>query len=257
MKNQNILIGTNWKMTKNLKEGREYVEKLLEVKKGLTSKIDLFIIPSFPHLIPIKQDLEGSGVKLGAQTMHWEDSGAYTGEVSPSMLSELELDLIELGHSERRQYYNENDIDVNKKALAAIRHQLQPLICIGEDHLDKDNEVGKERLREQLKIALKGVRKEDVKNVMIAYEPVWAIGENGVPAEPNYVAEQHHNIRALLVELYEEFGEEIPILYGGSVNLNNFEDYLKSDNVNGLFIGRAAWDMTSFKEILYTIDKNY
>ncbi|WP_158735828.1 triose-phosphate isomerase [Alteribacillus sp. YIM 98480] len=255
--NEKILIGTNWKMTKTLAEGRDYLRRLIEIKKSLSSKIELFVIPSFPHLYPLKELLQESDIKLGAQTMHWEERGAYTGEVSPLMLEEAGVDLIELGHSERRQYYNENDIDLNKKVKAALQKRITPLLCIGENSVDKARNTGNEKIRKQLKVSLYGLTKEEISNVQIAYEPVWAIGSKGVPASAEYVREQHSNIRHLLIELFDETGEDVPILYGGSVNEQNFESYLNCKNVNGLFIGRSAWDIQSFEKILLTIDKNY
>ncbi|ENH96142.1 triosephosphate isomerase [Gracilibacillus halophilus YIM-C55.5] len=257
MSNQKVLLGTNWKMTKTLSEGRQYVKQLREIEQQLSDQIELFIIPSFPHLYPLKEDVQGTSINIGAQNMHWEEKGAYTGEVSPVMLKELGLDLVEIGHSERRQYYNENDVDVNKKVVAALRHDLKALVCIGENATDKTMNVGKEKVRQQLKIALQHVPAEDVDNVIVAYEPVWAIGENGLPADADYVAEQHDEIRKLLVELYGNKGVETPILYGGSVNKRNFESYLNCQNVSGLFIGRAAWDIDSFRDILFTVNEHH
>ncbi|WP_220182096.1 triose-phosphate isomerase [Bacillus taeanensis] len=249
-----VYIGTNWKMTKTYQEGAVYCNELLKISQRLSSDIQLFVIPSYTMLSSIKEILKESTIQLGAQNMHWEEKGAYTGEISPTMLSEIGIDLVELGHSERRQYYNENDEDINKKVLAALNYEMNPLICIGENMNQKENNISVETLAAQLKVCLKNVSEEDLANIRIAYEPVWAIGENGIPASADYVNEIHNEIRSILTTLYGSKGKNIPLLYGGSVNLENFLEYLQLDNVDGLFIGRSAWDMTSFKEILSSID---
>lgn len=251
-----IWIGTNWKMTKTIVEGISYTRELKEVAKNLDPSIQLFIIPSYTALVDIKQEVSDSGIKLGAQNMHWEDTGAYTGEISPKMLSEIGLDLVELGHSERRQYYNENDQDINKKVFAALKYNMTPLVCIGENMEQKTNGISNEVLAAQLKVSLKGVSEEQVKNILIAYEPVWAIGENGIPAEPEYVGETHRFLRQTLVEMFAEVGKEIPILYGGSVNLDNYLQYIDYPDVNGLFVGRTAWDMKTFSILLRTLESH-
>ncbi|MFP7297050.1 triose-phosphate isomerase [Neobacillus niacini] len=248
-----IWIGTNWKMHKSLHEGTSYTKELIGIVEELDSNVEVFIIPPYTSLWPIKDVVGSSRLKLGAQNMHWQEEGAYTGEISPMMLSEIGLDLVELGHSERRQYYNENDVDINKKAKAALRHGLKPLICIGENLQHKDHGITEEVISAQLKVTLQGISKDQVDNVLIAYEPVWAIGEAGKPAETDYVGKVHSHIRAILVELFGERGKIIPILFGGSVNQTNFMSYLENEDVNGLFIGRAAWNMESFREILSTI----
>jgi L-erythrulose 1-phosphate isomerase len=244
-----VWIGTNWKMTKTLAEGQAYVDELLALGDSLDAAIQLFVIPSYTSLYPLRQQLWNTRVMVGAQNMHWEERGAYTGEISPLMLREIGIDLVELGHSERRQYYNENDADINKKARTALRYGMTPLICIGENLEQKQSGASCETLTRQLHDCLKDMSEELASQVLIAYEPVWAIGEGGVPAEADYVAEIHRHIRGVLGELYQ-VGADIPILYGGSVNTSNFKAYLQAPDVNGLFIGRAAWHMPTFKEIL-------
>lgn len=249
-----IWIGTNWKMTKTIAEGISYTQTLKKLAEELTPNIELFIIPSYTALTTIKNEISRSRIKLGAQNMHWEDSGAYTGEVSPKMLAEIGLDLVELGHSERRQYYNENDSDINKKVFAALKYGMKPLVCIGENLEQKMNGISREVLAAQLKVCLKDLTEEQAKNVLIAYEPVWAIGEKGIPADSEYVAEIHSFLRQTLVQLFHDTGKEIPLLYGGSVNLDNFLKYIDKEDVNGLFVGRTAWNTETFSVLLHELE---
>jgi len=245
-----IWIGTNWKMTKTIAEGAAFTKELIRISETISSDIEVFIIPSHTALVPIKELTAGSRIRLGAQSMHWADEGAYTGEISPRMLAEIGLDMIELGHSERRQYFNENDEDIHKKVIAALKYQMKPLVCIGESLVQKNNRISKEVLSAQLKICLKGLTKHQAGQVLVAYEPIWAIGEQGIPAEAAYVGEIHEFLRSVLEALFDDAGGEIPILYGGSVNEDNYLDYIDLEHVNGLFIGRAAWDISRFGKIL-------
>ncbi|MBP3040908.1 triose-phosphate isomerase [Bacillaceae bacterium Marseille-Q3522] len=249
-----IYIGTNWKMHKTIAEGREYCKSLKELIKDRDKRMQLFIIPPYTSLVPLKEELDSS-ILLGAQNMHWEEEGPFTGEISPAMLKEIGIDIVELGHSERRQYYNENDCELNKKIKAAIKNDLTPLLCIGENKEQKAFGVSEETLAIQLKTCLKGVTLEQAKRLWVAYEPVWAIGEGGTEAAPDYVHQMHGSIRKTLVGLFPEYGQNIPILFGGSVNITNAIAYLKGENVNGLFIGRSAWDLQKFAPILDEIEK--
>lgn len=249
-----LFIGTNWKMHKSIKEGREYCQKLKEIARDKDERMQLFIIPPHTSLSTLREEVDSS-ILLGAQNMHWEDEGAFTGEISPAMLKEIGIDLVELGHSERRQYYNENDVDLNKKVHAALNKELIPLLCIGEKLEDKELAVSEESLSIQLKICLSNVSSTQVKNVLIAYEPVWAIGAGGTEAPADYVHKMHNHIRKVLVELFGDVGQEIPILFGGSVNRGNAIEYLNGENVNGLFIGRSAWDLEKFEPILNDIEE--
>lgn len=248
-----LLIGTNWKMHKSLAAGKAYSRELMDIASELHPGVELFVIPPYTALHPLRELLGGSRIKLGAQNMHWLDEGAFTGEISPMMLAELGLDLVELGHSERRQHYNENDGDINKKVHAALKHGLTPLVCIGENLAQKQAGVTAETLAMQLKVCLGGLTPGQAACVWVAYEPVWAIGASGVPAEAAYVGEVHAHIRAVAAGLFGEAGAALPLLYGGSVNTDNFESYLDCSDVNGLFIGRAAWDIDSFRTILRTV----
>lgn len=251
-----FLLGTNWKMHKSLSEALVYAETLIALSHDYP-EYELFIIPPHTHLWPLSKKLEHSGIRLGAQNMHWLDQGAYTGEISPLMLTEIGIGLVEIGHSERRQYYNETDDTVNKKTLSALKHGMTPLICIGEAAYDKSKMVSEEVIRRQIKIALNGVGPLEARDIWIAYEPVWAIGEQGIPAEPTYVEQIHAQIRKVLTQLYGlEIAVEIPILYGGSVHPENAAELAEINNVDGLFIGRSAWDLVKFRSIMERVRKN-
>lgn len=249
-----FLLGTNWKMNKTLAEGLDYTTGLTTIIAPY-SQFEFFIIPPYTHLWKIKEAItaQKSPLKLGAQNMHQQDSGQFTGEISPVMLAEIGIDIIELGHSERRQYFNETDQTVNLKTLAALKHGFTPLICIGEQLVDKDYHVSKEMLAKQLKIALNDVLADDIGNFWIAYEPVWAIGVNGIPAETPYVEEIHDFLRSILIDRYGARGADVPLLFGGSVNINNARDYALLKNVDGLFIGRSAWEPDLFKAIIVAV----
>lgn len=240
-----FLLGTNWKMHKTEVEARDYTEKLVKLASDYDN-FQFFIIPPYTDLRGVKETLAGASVWMGAQNMHWLSEGPYTGEISPEMLDEIGIDLIELGHSERRQYYNETDYSVNLKAKAANSHGFIALVCVGENIHEKEMDATKETLAKQLKIGLHEVFCEQL---IVAYEPVWAIGENGIPAEPSYAGYVHTFIRDYLIELYGDKGKEIPILYGGSVNPDNAVELSNQPNVDGLFIGRSAWDIVKFRSI--------
>ena len=250
-----FLLGTNWKMNKTLAEGLAYSVALMTII-GKYPQFEFFIIPPYTHLWKIKETIDAhkSPLKLGAQNMHEQDSGQFTGEISPLMLAEIGVDIIELGHSERRQYFNESDEAVNKKARAALKHGFTPLICIGEQQADKDYGVSQEMLAKQLKIALTDVPATAIGQFWIAYEPVWAIGVGGTPAAAAYVEEIHDFLRRILVDRFGPGGAAVPLLFGGSVNIDNARDYARLANVDGLFIGRRAWEPDLFEAIMVALD---
>lgn len=249
-----FLLGTNWKMNKTLAEGTDYTVKVSEIITKYP-QFEFFIIPPHTHLWKLKEllDSKKSALKLGAQNMHYDDAGQFTGEISPVMLAEIGLDIVELGHCERRQYFNETDETVNLKTLAALKHQLLPLICIGEKMSDRNYGISKEMLAKQLKVALKNVSADEIGKFWIAYEPIWAIGVNGIPAETPYVEEIHDFLRSVLIDLYGPSGKDVPLLFGGSVNINNASEYARLTNVDGLFIGRSAWEPDLFEEIMILV----
>ena len=243
-----ILLGTNWKMHKTIAQTVKYMSELSDMVRSYP-EFQYFVIPPYTSIAAALETGKPCGIMVGAQNAHWLDEGAYTGEISVPMLREAGVDLIEIGHSERRQYYNESDYTVNKKTLKTLQSGLTALVCVGENSEEKAHGATAEVIGRQVKIALNGVSAAMIQRLWIAYEPVWSIGENGVPAEPSYAQDVHGIIRAALAQLYGQAAADIPILYGGSVNPDNAAQLILCDNIDGLFIGRSAWDMEKFRII--------
>jgi triosephosphate isomerase len=241
-------VGTSWKMNKTLAEARQFAEGLAAADSGRDPRIQRFVIPPFTAVREVKAMLADTSVKVGAQNMHWADEGAWTGEVSPVMLKDCGLDLVELGHSERREHFGETDDTVGLKTEAAVRHGLVPLICIGETLADRESGRATEILASQVRGALSRLDDTQKKaEILLAYEPVWAIGENGIPASADYADARHAEIAEVAQEL---LGRRIPCLYGGSVNPQNCEELIACPNIDGLFIGRSAWKVEGYLDIL-------
>ena len=239
-------LGTNWKMNSHRPQTRAYAERLAEYRRGdgADADLQLFIIPPATSISTAAEALAGTDVYVGVQNVHWEDSGAYTGEVSVPMAAECGASIVEIGHSERRHIFGETDEQINRKVRATLRHGLIPLVCVGEPLAERRFRTTEEYIARQLKIALAEVGAAEVARVWIAYEPVWAIGVSGTPAEPEYVEIVHAHIRRTLEALYgPESTREIPIMYGGSVDLENAGAYTERSHVDGLFVGRAALDV--------------
>jgi L-erythrulose 1-phosphate isomerase len=248
-----LIIGSNLKMYKTIAETIDYLTQLQNLTADLSKEdICLFIIPSYTSL-PAASKFKNGILRMGAQNMNWEESGQFTGEISPLMLEELGLDIVEVGHSERRYIFGETDQEENKKVLAALNHGFTALLCIGETVADKDLGISIEKLRIQLKIGLRDVPEDQLSRLWIAYEPVWAIGVDGIPASPEYANSMHAQIRKTLVELYPKGGESIPVLYGGSVNQDNCSELIVQPDIDGLFIGRSAWNADDMNAIIRAI----
>ncbi len=253
MKKKTLYFGSNLKMYKTAAETAAYVEGVANLTADLESTpVTRFLIPSFTSL-PAAGAKAHSGLLLGAQNMHWEDNGQFTGEVSPRMLQELGfVRIIEIGHSERRHVFHETNYECNRKVLSALAHGFTALLCVGETAEEKEFGVSDEVLAMQTKIGLAGVPAEAIADsrVWLAYEPVWAIGFGGKLADPDYVALRHARIRQTICQLYPSVGSGAPILFGGSVNSSNANSYIRLDDVDGLFVGRAAWEAETFNALL-------
>lgn len=241
-----VWIGTSWKMNKTLVEARHFAERLASAQEN--ARIQRFVIPPFTAVREVKAILARTDVKVGAQNMHWADHGAWTGEISAPMLADCAADMVELGHSERRARFGETDETVGLKTEAAIRHGLVPLICIGESAEDKAAGRADAVLRAQIEGALSRLEKaQKAAPILFAYEPIWAIGEGGTPASPDYADAR----QARIVMATEEIaGRRLPCLYGGSVNPGNCAELIACPHVDGLFIGRSAWNVEGYLDIL-------
>jgi triosephosphate isomerase len=241
-------IGTSWKMNKTLAEASAFAEGLAAAEPARDPRIQRFVIPPFTVARQVKAMLAATSVKVGAQNMHWAEDGAWTGEISAIMLKDCGLDIVELGHSERREHFGETDDTVGLKTEAAVRHGLIPLICIGETLAEREAGRAATVLERQVRGALgglNGVQKEAP--ILLAYEPVWAIGVNGIPATSDYADARQAEIIALAEAM---LGRRIPCLYGGSVNPGNCEELIACPHIDGLFIGRAAWTVEGYLDIL-------
>lgn len=250
-----LLMGTNLKMYKTASQTASYLSALQALTADLRSEVTLFVIPSYTSLERAVNTVKDKAVLLGAQNMHPEEQGQFTGEISPLMLQELGIDIIEIGHSERRHVFGETNEEENKKVLSALRYGFTALLCVGETAAEKDHGIADEVLSMQLKIGLHGIAQTDLDRLWVAYEPVWAIGVNGVPAPPAYASERHLHIKSVLAGLFP--GNNIPVLYGGSVNPENAEALIVQPGVDGLFTGRSAWEAEGFNKLIRQVLKLY
>lgn len=248
MTEAHLWIGTSWKMNKTLAEAKAFAEGLKAADAGRDPRIQRFVIPPFTAVREVKAMLSGTSVKVGAQNMHWADDGAWTGEISAPMLKDCHLEIVELGHSERRTHFGETDETVGLKVEAAVRHGLVPLICIGETLAEREAGRAAEVLETQVRGALArltGPQKQA--EILLAYEPVWAIGVNGIPATSDYADARQAEIIAVAQDV---LGRKAPCLYGGSVNAQNCEELITCPHIDGLFIGRSAWNVEGYLDIL-------
>ncbi len=250
-----LYLGTNTKMYKTIADTKLFLARLDGMTKDISAdKLELFVIPSYTSLAEAVETVKNSKIRIGAQNMGWEDEGQFTGEISPVMLKEIGLDLVMIGHSERRHVLGETDFMEEKKVKKACESGFIPLLCIGETAQEKEYGLSAEVLRTQLKIGLHSITAEQARNLWIAYEPVWSIGVGGTPASEDYAEAMHIVIKDALAELFgDEVGRDIPVLYGGSVNPQNAPALIVQPHVDGLFIGRSAWDADNFHGIIRTV----
>jgi triosephosphate isomerase len=246
-------IGTGWKMNKLRADAVGFANTLKGSAIANTASVQTFVLPPFPYIAEVADILKDTRVKVGAQNMHWEEQGAWTGEISAPMVKDCGATMVELGHSERRTFFNETDEAVARKVQAALKHGLLALVCIGDTKTEYDAGQTAEVLERQIRAALSHVRKSAAGKVILAYEPVWSIGEGGVPADPDFANEQHRRIKAVTTA---EIGSALPVLYGGSVNPQNCCALAGQSYIDGLFIGRAAWNAVGFIGIVEAVISN-
>jgi triosephosphate isomerase len=243
------LIAGNWKMNKTSADAVALVNDLVAAI-GRQTDVDVVVCPPFTSTETVAKAIDGSSLKLGAQNMHHEASGAYTGEVSASMLRALFATHVILGHSERRAYCGETDALINKKVLAALKNQLRPILCVGETLAEREAGSTLKVVQTQTEAALEGVSKDLATSVVIAYEPVWAIG-TGKVATTEQAQEVHAYIRGLLTKLFTEpVAQKVRILYGGSMKPSNAPELLAQKDIDGGLIGGASLEARSFVELV-------
>ena len=232
------IIAGNWKMNLTPKEGVDFING---IKDGInTSEQEVVLCVPFTCLAPVLEEVAGTNIGVGAQNMHFEDSGAFTGEVSAKMLASMGVGYVIVGHSERREYFGETDEGINKKAKKALETGIVPIICCGEMLREREQGITTELVRRQLKIALLGISSEDVRKCVIAYEPIWAIG-TGVTATAEQAEEVCASVRSLIEELYgKDTAKEVRIQYGGSVNGQNAASLFSMPNIDGGLVGGAS-----------------
>lgn len=250
---RNPIIGANWKMHKNIREAESFAAEF-PAEPELYRRVEVVIFPTYTALAAVGNALRGTGIKLGAQNMHFETKGAFTGEISPTMLVDLGCSYVVLGHSERRHIFHENNEFINKKVKAALAHGLTPFLCIGETLEERQNGRTEEVCKEQLLGSLADIDDKDISKMIIAYEPVWAIG-TGINATSQDAEETIAYIRKLVIEEFgQNAGDNVRIQYGGSVKPANASEYFAKENIDGALVGGASLEMDSLFEIIKSAD---
>ena len=242
------IIAGNWKMNKTIDEGLSFVN---EAKKRILDKNDAKVIfcPPFTSLFSIARVLDNSPFCLGAQNVHSEIEGAYTGEISVQMLKSADVEYVILGHSERRKYFGENDKFIRSKIDAVLKGGLKPIVCVGETLDERNSGQTKEVLKKQIENGFNNLEGISGDSLMLAYEPIWAIG-TGNTANEFQITKAHNSIRRIMHSMFGRNGQNIPILYGGSVNMENARSLINIDGVDGFLIGGASLNVENFCKII-------
>ena len=244
------ILAANWKMNKNLDEIKPYVDKFVELISGMPDDRETVIIPTAICLEKTKDAIGRANVALGAQNMHHEDSGAYTGEISAPMLLNAGCRYVTIGHSERRQFFGETNKACNDKIHSALKHGLVPIYCIGETLEEREAGITHPLVEIQVRQGLAGLSKEQAAELVLAYEPVWAIG-TGKTASTEQAQEEHGAIRKLLENIFDQkTAQAVRIQYGGSVKAGNVDDLMSMPDIDGALVGGAGLDPESFARIV-------
>ncbi|APC42082.1 triose-phosphate isomerase [Clostridium estertheticum] len=242
------IIAGNWKMNKTVAQAVTLIEEMKPLVKD--AKCDVVVCPTFLCLDAVIKATKGTNIKVGAQNMFYEESGAFTGEISPGMLEDIGVDYVIIGHSERRQYFNETDEAVNKKLKAAYSHNIIPILCVGETLSDREGNITEKVLASQVKLDLEGLIKEQVEKLVIAYEPIWAIG-TGKTATADQANETIAFIRATVGAMFgSEVAEKVRIQYGGSVKPSTIKEQMAKSDIDGGLIGGASLKAQDFAGIV-------
>lgn len=242
------IIAGNWKMNKTVAEAIALIEGIKPLVKD--AKCDVVVCPTFLCLDAVIKATQGTNIKVGAQNMHFEENGAFTGEVSPGMLKDMGVDYVLIGHSERRQYFNETDVTVNKKLIAAYNHNISPILCMGETLKEREGNITERVLENQIKIDLQGLTKAQVENLVIAYEPIWAIG-TGKTATADQANETIGFIRKVVGSMFgTDVSKKLRIQYGGSVKPSTISEQMGKSDIDGGLIGGASLNAEDFAGIV-------
>jgi len=242
-----VIVAGNWKMNKTAKEAAEFFAEFKPLVADVKNAGIVIGVP-FTALETATRETAGSNIKIAAENMNANDSGAYTGEVSPLMLKDLGVEYVILGHSERREYYGETDAIVNEKVKAALKHGLKPILCVGEKLEERENGTTEKVVEEQVVGGLKDVSAEEMANVVIAYEPVWAIGTGKVCSSDD----ADNMCKVIRDKVKEILDIDVPVLYGGSVNEQNSNEILLKENIDGVLVGGASLAPEKFAKIIYS-----
>lgn len=247
------LIAANWKMNKLVEDATSYGEDLIEKLKAENvdlKKVDVAVCVPFIHMAALKVIFLLRGVGVGAQNMHFAESGAYTGEISPAMLQDMGIEYVIIGHSERRMYFGETDEECAKKLKAAHAHKIRPILCVGESLSQREAKEHFDTVRRQLTGCFEGIGREDAAGTVIAYEPVWAIG-TGKTATSQQANEMASFIRSVVEDLYgPDTAEQVIIQYGGSVKKSNIAELMSMSDIDGALVGGASLDAGEFAQIV-------
>jgi len=247
---RNRIVAANWKMNKDVKETSDFITAFRNEMKGGTSPAEVVICPPFIGLQAAAKELQGTSFKLGAQNMHFENDGAFTGEISARMLKSLGVHYVIVGHSERRQFFGETDEIVSKKVRKALDSELKVILCVGESLAERDGGVTERVLERQVKAALGGLNEKQLGSLVIAYEPIWAIG-TGRNATPQQAQDAHAFIRKTVAGMFgRNAAESLTIQYGGSVKPENAAELLSQPDVDGALVGGASLKADSFAKIV-------
>jgi triosephosphate isomerase (TIM) len=242
------IISGNWKMHYTPEEAAKVIEELKPLVEG--AECDVVICPTFVCLDASLKAAKGSNVKIGAQNMHFEEKGAFTGEIAPGMLEAMGVDYVVIGHSERREYFNETDESCNKKVKAAYAHNLVPILCCGESLEQRENGTTNQVIEAQIKVDIAGLTNDQVEKLVIAYEPIWAIG-TGKTATSEQANETIAAIRKMVADMYGvELADKVRIQYGGSVKPNTIKEQMGMSDIDGALVGGASLVATDFAQIV-------
>lgn len=242
------IIAGNWKMNLNSNQALEFIDELSKVQ--LNQDVETIICPPAIHLYPLKEKAKAKGISLGAQNMYYEEAGAFTGEISPEMLKNIGIDYVILGHSERRTIFKECDLMIEKKVEAAFKFGVKPILCVGESLEEREAGKAEEKVASQLTSALEKLDKNCAQDLVVAYEPIWAIG-TGKTASSQDAKDMVNFIRERLAEIFgKEIADKIRILYGGSVKPSNIKELMEGGVIDGALVGGASLKVDSFSDLV-------